>query len=336
MIKKVSILLFTCCIYLNVNAQDPFLSQAYGAAQFLSPASVGNGLYQSRAQSNYRSQTMSGNSLYRTIVAGWDGRYKNKNEDVQNYLGLGGQIISDQVMNGILQTNYATINAAYHMYFDEKMQKNFSLGLGASFIQSNLQLDKLKFYDQFSQGVFINNSQSISLQNLNSSASKISVNTGLLYTKHNENSFVQLSANAFFMSKPELTINNNAAASGFKSLVFFNFEKEVNDNKKTVMAHASYSNRNNMNQLLVGAAFSLPFGSYYEYVNRIYVGLFYRVGDAVIPQFSLLMNQYRFGISYDVYSRGMTGAVINPNSFEISFSTSFGRKRSTNFRTIFD
>jgi len=190
------------------------LSQAYGAAQFLSPASVGNGLYQSRAQANYRSQTMAGNSLYRTIVVGWDGRYKNKNEDVKNYLGLGGQIISDQVMNGILQTNYATLNAAYHMYFDEEVQKNFSLGLGVTFTQSNLQLDKLKFYDQFSQGVFINNSQSISLQNLNSSASKVSVNTGLLYTKHNENSFLQFSANAFFMSKPELTINNNAAGGG--------------------------------------------------------------------------------------------------------------------------
>ena len=336
MIKKGAILFFTCCFYLNVNAQDPFLSQVYGAAQFLSPASVGNGLYQSRAQANYRSQTMAGNSLYRTIVLGWDGRYKNRNPDVQNYLGLGGQIISDQVMNGILQTNYATINAAYHMYFDDKKEKNFSLGLGVSFIQSNLQLDKLKFYDQFSQGIFINNSQSISLQNLNSSASKISVNTGLLYTKHNENSFVQFSANAFFMAKPELTINNNAEASGFKSMVFFNFEKEVNDNKKTAMVHASYSNRNNIDQLLVGAAFSLPFGSYYEYVNRIYAGLFYRVGDAVIPQVSILMKQYRFGISYDVYSRGMTGAVLNPNSFELSFSSSFGQKRSNNFRTIFD
>jgi hypothetical protein len=336
LIKKGAILFFTCCFYLNVNAQDPFLSQVYGAAQFLSPASVGNGLYQSRAQANYRSQTMSGNSLYRTIVLGWDGRYKNRNPDVQNYLGLGGQIISDQVMNGILQTNYATINSAYHMYFDDKKEKNFSLGLGVSFIQSNLQLDKLKFYDQFSQGVFINNSQSISLQNLNSSASKISVNTGLLYTKHNENSFVQFSANAFFMAKPELTINNNAEASGFKSMVFFNFEKEVNDNKKTALVHASYSNRNNIDQLLVGAAFSLPFGSYYEYVNRIYAGLFYRVGDAVIPQVSILMKQYRFGISYDVYSRGMTGAVLNPNSFELSFSSSFGQKRSNNFRTIFD
>ena len=336
MIKKGAILLLTFCFYLNVNAQDPFLSQVYGSAQFLSPASVGNGLYQSRAQANYRSQTMAGNSLYRTIVMGWDGRYKNKNEDVQNYLGLGGQIISDQVMNGILQTNYATINAAYHMYFDDKKEKNFSLGLGVSFIQSNLQLDKLKFYDQFSQGVFINNSQSISLQNLNSSASKISVNTGLMYTKHNENSFIQLSANAFFMSKPELTINNNAEASDFKSMVFFNFEKEVNDNKKTAMVHASYSNRNNIDQLLVGAAFSLPFGSYYEYVNRIYAGLFYRVGDAIIPQISILMKQYRFGVSYDVYNRGMTGAVLNPNSFEISFSSSFGQKRSNNFRTIFD
>mgnify|MGYP003906673611 CR=1 FL=1 len=27
------------------------------------------------------------------------------------------------------------------------------------------------------------------------------------------------------MAKPELTINNNAEASGFKSMVFFNFEK---------------------------------------------------------------------------------------------------------------
>ena len=334
--KKVSILLFICCIYLNVNAQDPFLSQVYGAAQFLSPSTVGNGIYQSRVQSNYRSQSIAGNSLYRTIVVGWDGRYKNKNTDVQNYLGVGGQIISDQVMNGILQTNYATINAAYHMYFDESIKRDFSLGLGLTMAQSNLQLDKLKLYDQFSMGQFISNSQSISLQNLNSTASKISVNTGLLYTKHDENSFLEISANAFFMSKPDLTKNSKSTASGFKMVSFINFEKEVDDNKKTFLMHASYMNRNNMNQLLVGGAISLPFGSYYEYVNRIYVGLLYRVGDAVIPNFSILMNQYRFGISYDAYSRGLTGAVLNPNSIELSFSTSFGNKRNNNFRTIFD
>jgi hypothetical protein len=99
------------------------LSQLYTSAQFLSPASVGNGIYQNRVQSNYRSQMLAGNQLYKTIVVGWDGRYKNKNEDVVNYLGIGGQIISDQVMNGVLQTNYATLNAAYHLFFDEDLKK---------------------------------------------------------------------------------------------------------------------------------------------------------------------------------------------------------------------
>jgi len=28
--------------------------------------------------------------------------------------------------------------------------------------------------------------------------------------------------------------------------------------------------------------------------------------------------------------------MLNPNSFELSFSTGFGKKRSNNFRTIFD
>ena len=336
MIKKGVIFFYTFCFCLNANAQDPFLSQVHSSAQFLSPASVGNGIYQSRIQSNYRSQTMSGNSLFRTIIVGWDGRYKNQEPDFKNFLGIGGQIISDQVMNGVLQTNYATLNAAYHMFFDEELKRNLSVGMGVTFAQSNLQLDKLRMFDQFDRGVFINNSQSISLQNLNSSASKVSVNTGLMFIKHDEKSFIQISGNAFFMSKPDLVINNESTASGFKSMVFINYEKEVDDNKKTFMLHASYNKRNKISQLVVGGAISLPFGNYYEKINRIYAGLFYRLGDAVVPQFSILMNQYRFGLSYDIYSRGMTGAVLNPNCFELSFSTSFGKKRSNNFRTIFD
>jgi type IX secretion system PorP/SprF family membrane protein len=311
------------------------LSQLYTSAQFLSPASVGNGIYQSRIQSNYRSQMLAGNQLYKTIVVGWDGRYKNKNEDVVNYLGIGGQIISDQVMNGVLQTNYATLNAAYHLFFDDDLKKDFSLGLGLTFAQSNLQLDKLKFGDQFSEGEYLMNSRSISLQNLNNSASKISMNTGLLYTNHSQTSFVQISANAFFFSKPDLTTSNQASTSGFKSLLFLNAEKEL-ESKKSVLIHASFNSRNKMEQTLVGGAIGLPFGSYYENTNRIYFGLFYRLNDAVIPNFSILMNEYRFGLSYDVYSSGYSGAQIKPSSFEISFSAALGRRRADYFRTLFD
>ena len=324
------------CICFLGNAQDPFLSQWYSSAQFLSPASVGNGIYNRRIQSNYRSQMLAGNPLYKTIVIGWDGRYKNKNEDVVNYLGIGGQIISDQVMEGVLQTNYATLNAAYHLYFDEELKKNFSLGLGFTFAQSNLQLDKLKFGDQFLDGEYITSSRSISLQNLNGTASKVSMNSGLLYTYHSANSFYQISANAFYLAKPDL-ISETPSASSFKSLFFFNAEKEL-ESKKSFMLHASFNSRNKIDQILLGGAIGLPFGSYFENNNKLYVGCFYRLQDAIIPMISILMNEYRFGFSYDVYSNDFSKAQLKPTSFELSLSVSslLGRRRSDNLRTLFD
>jgi len=336
LIKKVSILLYTCCIYFNVNAQDPFLSQAHGASQFLSPAAVGTGVFASRIQSNYRSQLFDGSSLFKTIVVGWDTKINNQNPDVRNYLGVGGIIVSDQLMGGVLQTNYASLNVAYHMFFDKSLKQKLALGMGVTFAQSSLQLNKLKFYDQFSQGSFLENSQSISLQNLNGSASSVSVSSGFLYTSHSQTSFVQMGASAFFVNKPDMSISKDYVTSSIKSVLFFNFEKESDDDDKTYMLHASFNNRTKIDQLLVGGAISLPFGNNYEYINRAYIGLSYRVGDAVIPQLTILLNKHRFGLSYDVYSKKMSGAEFISNVFEFSFSTSLGKRKYEYLRTIFD
>ena len=65
------------------------MSQAHGASQFLSPATVGTGVFASRIQSNYRSQLFDGSSLFKTIVVGWDTKINNQNPDVRNYLGVG-------------------------------------------------------------------------------------------------------------------------------------------------------------------------------------------------------------------------------------------------------
>jgi hypothetical protein len=49
-----------------------------------------------------------------------------------------------------------------------------------------------------------------------------------------------------------------------------------------------------------------------------------------------MMDGYVFGISYDVYNTDITGARLKLNSFEISLSKSFGKKRNEWMRTIFD
>lgn len=77
--KKYFILLLSLIVFaVNIYAQQGIaLSQPYINSQFLSPANVGNGNYEQRIQSNLKSQFLDGNNLYRTLVSGWDSRFKN-------------------------------------------------------------------------------------------------------------------------------------------------------------------------------------------------------------------------------------------------------------------
>jgi len=65
--KKPFILFLFIFFAVNTYAQQGIdLSQPYMSSQFLSPASVGNGNYEQRIQSNLKSQFLDGNNLYRT------------------------------------------------------------------------------------------------------------------------------------------------------------------------------------------------------------------------------------------------------------------------------
>ncbi len=48
------------------------------------------------------------------------------------------------------------------------------------------------------------------------------------------------------------------------------------------------------------------------------------------------MDDYNLGFSYDIFSNQLSSANLKPSGFEISFSKSFGRKRSYLYKTLFD
>jgi hypothetical protein len=62
----------------------------------------------------------------------------------------------------------------------------------------------------------------------------------------------------------------------------------------------------------------------------------YRAGEAIVPNVSFMLNKYNLGLSYDVFMNNKSGAIIKQNGFEISFSTSFGKRRNEFLKTIFD
>lgn len=316
-------------------AQDPVLSQAYTAAQFLSPATVGSGMYDHRVQANLRSQLMNGNSMYKTTVLGWDTRIKNKRQDnANNFLAMGMQLMSDQLGAGLLNTTYFTLNTAYHMSLDVANKSSLSVGLGGTIAQTFINRDKLRFGDQYDVlGNFNSGITSSDYANLKPYPLRFAANAGVLYAFHSEESFFQISANAFYFSRPDNTYTGVNQTDGVRASAFINTEQYLTE-EYTFILHASYNNRNQVQQSLMGAAVGIPFLYKSENVNRIYAGCFMRLGDAVIPSVTLMMDKYIFGISYDIYNNALSRSNIKMNGFELSLSTALGKKRKSLFRTL--
>lgn len=326
----------------NVHAQNMVLSQPYVNAQFQSPALVGDGVYQQRIQSNLRTQMFGINNVANTIVVSWDSRVKNNNIDNNNTFGYGFQIMSDQLAGGLLQTNYLTMNIAYRLFLDGDKKNSIALGLAGTFTQTHLNQNKLVLGDQLNSQMNNLSSSSglpVSVLTYNNFPASITANTGFVYTGHAENYFIQLGAGAFFNSIPNVVNNVKQESNGMRSSVFLNTETVVNEDK-TFVVHASYSNRSNnasLNEkILFGGAIGLPITYKSNELRRLYLGCYYRMNEAFIPTFSLMMGSYIFGVSYDIYNKGISGASIRQNSFELSFSKSFGKKRNEFLRTLFD
>ncbi len=330
---KLYISFFFLLVLYKTNAQELILSQPFAAAQFLSPASVGNGVYDQRIQSNFRSQSIAGSNFAKTIVVGWDRKYNRSAQDQSNYVGIGGQVISEQLMNGLLNTNFITLNTAYHLFLDGDDYSNLAIGLGLTYAQTTVDRSKLRFEDMY--GPSGNLSGNPSAEVFLSNPAKFSANTGFLYTRHSNETYFQLSANGFFFSKPDVTNSPYNEAPGMRSTLFLNLEKYFNENY-TYLIHGAFSSRNKINSYVAGASISFPINYDFDYDRRLYIGCFYRFKDAIIPSVNIMMDNYIFGISYDIFSNDLAAAGIRSNSFELTLSKSFGKRKQELIRTLFD
>ena len=149
---KVYISFLFLLILLKVKAQEIILSQPFAAAQFLSPASVGNGVFDQRIQSNFRSQSIAGSNFAKTIVVGWDRKYNRRTLDQTNYLGIGGQIISTSDGGAIIVGYNTSYGAGGKNVFIAKIGVNddFPLTNGVPTTYSLVQLEEQLMQDNIS------------------------------------------------------------------------------------------------------------------------------------------------------------------------------------------
>jgi hypothetical protein len=219
------------------------------------------------------------------------------------------------------------------LFLDGDDYSNLAIGLGLTYAQTTLDRSKLNFGSSYNpaNGSFDIPSNEIFLPN----AGRLTVNTGLLYTKHSNDSYLQLSANGFFFAKPEVINSPYNEAPGMRTAVFMNLERYFNGDY-TFLFHGAFSTRNKEESFVVGGSVSMPIKIEYDHDRRLYLGCFYRKTDAITPSVNIMMDNYIFGVSYDIFINGLAAAGIRSNSFELTFSKSFGKRKQELMRTLFD
>ncbi|MFL5808582.1 MAG: PorP/SprF family type IX secretion system membrane protein [Flavisolibacter sp.] len=292
----------TCLIIfttLLTQAQDPNFSQFFVSPLTLNPALTGkfDGLV--RGAINYRNQWPTINNAFTTYTISVDGGIlKNRIPEFDQF-GVGVLAFKDQSGNGVLQNTFLGLSTAYHKALDENGSNQLGLGFQGTYVNKRLDITKVKFEDQLTANGFTGVTSEIFTQDqLN--LSYFDMNLGLFYngTTDGANNFyvgasmyhVNRPKESFkggnYLLEPRLTIQ----AGGMIPLAEYN----------GFHFSAIHSRQANAVNTQIGGAYMLNLNSDPESSTNLYLGSWFRFGDAVIPYVGLEFGEFRFGASYDV------------------------------------
>lgn len=305
-------------------AQEITFSQQYALNQFLNPASVGSAFSKSRFTAIMRSQAIDGNKLNATYYAGFDLNY--------HQFSYGFNMLSDQIMSGAIQYNTFNFNISNKIFLDALQEKTLAIGLGATYTDVSLDKTKLIFADQYDYRAKIVGGTA---EYFNLAPSKFSSDVGFVYKKHNQFNYFELGGAATFYSKALISVVTLNESNDIRYTGHVNFEKEITPGM-TFALHASGMLKNSNSIILMGGAIGLPFFYEYENERRLYVGMNYRLKDALIPSIQIVNDAYSLGFSYDIYNNDMTQANLKPSAFELSFRKFFTRKSKEKLSSVFN
>lgn len=316
----------------NLNAQTHLSSQSFNGINYYNPANVGFSV-NNTFQTFYRSQFEGVGNPYRTIGIGLDlGLFKSSRNSNNNHFGMGLQAVSEQLMGGLLQTNFITLSLANRIYLNENKSSYLAVGISATVITRTIDAEKLTFADQYNSGRLMNTS---SLEILKNIPSRISNNGGIMFTNNTENAFFQSGASVYYInSSSDKQVVNNFQQT-YQYIGMINYERTL-WGEHTILGYADYQKRSDNEFIYVGAAYGIPFNVNNTGLNRMYFGCFYRIDDAVVPYFGLINNRYKIGLTYDIYQKSMSLSALNPQTFEFTLSSYIGRRKTELFKSLFN
>lgn len=305
-----------CCLLffsLSVKAfgQDPHFSQYFASPLSLNPANTGfvSGLY--RVATNYRQQWWNVGDPYNTISASFDINFYSNNPSKNDKLGFGVLIIKDESLDGILKSTYAAISTSYHKSLSENGAHMLGIGLQLAHAGKVLDLSNISFGSQFT-GKGFDTRIPVDLGIASNRSDIMDVNLGLLYSSRQEWGGYYLGASAYHLTGPVETIySEKGAPLKIRSTVHAGTEASLLPQLNWITS-AMFTKQDHFSDQLIGSALEFQKGESFKF----HLGLWYRIGDSVIPYTGLEINGLSIGLNYGISTPSI--ATYRPRTMEIS------------------
>lgn len=282
----------------NLFAQDLHFSQFFNNPLLTNPANTGfipDADY--RLGASYRNQFSNIMAIpYKTMSIFGDAQVFRNSID-NGWMGLGGVILRDEAGSGSLISTKVYGSVAYHQMLG--YSSLLSAGFNVGWANKRIDQSKLNFPDQF-DGKFFDNNLPTSVVLVNNSVSYFDVQAGLNYAYFpTEKIYFNAGYSVHHVNRSYESFfeNTNDNRISIRHIGFLNAIVKVSDNV-IINPNIYFTTQAKARQMELGinAAYNLADNGRKQLIG----GLYYRVGDAVIPTVGFELNNVRFTFTYDV------------------------------------
>ena len=319
--KRIVAIIFSLIFAGSLNAQDPSFSQFFSSPLNINPALTANINADWRLITNFRDQWIGPASPYVTGTVSYDSKImQNKIPNVEtegNIMGVGGMLMFDYAMSGIVKSTYASANLSYNIKLieDDFHKQRVGLGFGAIYGHRNIDFSRVNFEEQFT-GLGFNTSLPTGETALSNMKPYFSASAGIVYSFSTLNSNLDIGIAGFHLNRPRQTfLQDEHQYLAMRKVAHANFETFLSE-RLVLNSNAIYQFQMEANYFSAGAALGYYLGDAAE--SLLTGGLWYWSKNAVIPYVGLAYKDFQFGVSYDITISKLNQASRKPSSWEVS------------------
>ncbi len=310
----------------TTKAQDIHFSQFNEAPMLLNPANAGMYSGDYRAILNFKEQWAIIKNSYKTYAGSFDCTILKNNLGLKS-TGIGLNVFQDIAGSSKTKTTRVDLNLSQTIYINSS--SDITLGVGASYMDISANYLGLLWGTQW-DGVEFDQTSSSGESFAGLSKKAFDLSAGVLFRNFDINGHpLEIGVSAFHLTQPKvgiIDINDNIP---YKFVVHankeFNFPRS--DNWGAVISGFGSMQRT-AREINAGFLIRKDFGMVSKYTGyyrnfNLYLGGFYRYGDAVVIMTKMLLHgAYSIGVSYDINISPLVAASRYRGGFEISLAYS--------------